>query len=196
MEFQRQLSDFKKRAEIAEQEAHEADRRAGQAEGYLKLERAKAAKAIAHEQQPEVVWQTEMMKEIQAQLDDCKKRAESAEVVAKGAVRRAQQAEEHLRVERANAAKAIADALRGENDVRGSDMQQMVLDDRVGQGNDELIIYNTSTHMGSHSKSPPIWQARFEGVNMDDSDSDNQAYSESPATRTTKSEPHVGYRRF
>ena len=52
------------------------------------------------------------MKEIQAQLNDFKKRAENAEQVAQQAERRAAEAEEHLRVEKENAAAMIVEGFR------------------------------------------------------------------------------------
>lgn len=74
------------------------------------------------------------MKEIQAQLYDCKKRAENAEQVAQQAEGRAPEAEKHLRVEKENAATTIAEAcrqLRQEVEERTAfeNAHAMILDD-------------------------------------------------------------------
>lgn len=74
------------------------------------------------------------MKEIQAQLNDFKKRAENAEQVTQQAERRAVEAEKHLRVEKENAAAMIAEAchqLCWEDDERTAfeNMQAMIIED-------------------------------------------------------------------
>jgi len=142
------------------------------------------------------------MKEIQAQLNDFKMRAENAEQVAQQAERRAAEAEKHLKVEKGNAATLIAEAcrqLRREIDERTvfENTHAMMLDDferhlPAGQGTNNGTMHVQQDH--------PQTLGTAERENVDDNDlSDDQGglpppiihvqnYSQTPGPSSTTAE--------
>ena len=155
---------------------------------HLELERKNA---VGHRQQVVAM-------EIQAQLEDLKNCVENAERVVRRAERRAEQAEELMKCERAKAAKAITDVLRGTvNDVGELDsMQQMVIDDAKQHMPASQSSNGPDNEMPTHRSGRPRpsvhSRARFQWEHTDVSVLDNMTDNpETPGTRTTKS-PQVG----
>jgi hypothetical protein len=144
----------------------------------------------------QVAWQSEVMKEIQAQLNDFKKRAENAEQVAQQAEGRAAEAEKHMRVERENAATMIAEAcrqLRREVDERTAfeNTHAMMLDDferrlPAGQG---TIQSNQQDYLGTPGPSAASVER---GNAADDDMSEDPGGLPLNGTRT-RPPPRVGY---
>ena len=75
----------------------------------------------------QVAWQSEVMKEIQAQLNDFKMRAENAEQVARQAEGRAAEAEKHMRVEKEGAAIMIAEAYPRSRDPMSGCIRRIIV---------------------------------------------------------------------
>ena len=122
------------------------------------------------------------MKEIQAQLNDFKKCAETAEAVAREAESQVARGEENLRVEKENAAKAIADVYRKmrEDDDRTAleNVQQMKLDNLeqhtpAGQSNNDIPMLPGRQ---SHPREPGPWRSRVEKEDIDSSDFDGDQH--------------------
>ena len=138
------------------------------------------------------------MKEIQAQLYDCKKRAENAEQVAQQAEGRAAEAEKHLRVEKENAATTIAEAcrqLRQEVEERTAfeNAHAMILDDferRLPAGEGTSNVQREYSHVQTPSPS----SATVERENAVDNDtSEGHGGFEMPVNSTRARPPHVRY---
>ena len=138
------------------------------------------------------------MKEIQAQLNDFKKSAESAEQVAQQVERQAAEVEEHLRVEKENAVAMIVEGfrqLRREVDERTAfeNTHAMMLDDferhlPAGQGN----IHNMHVQQDYPRTGGPS-TTRLERENAADNDmSEDQGGLPVNGTRA-RPPPRIGY---
>jgi len=138
------------------------------------------------------------MKQIQAQLNDFKKRAESAEQVAQQAERRAAEAEKYLRVEKESAATMIAEAcrqLRREVDEESAfeNTHAMTLDDferHLPTGQSSIHVQQDYSQTAGPSAS-----TRGERDNTDDSDMpEDQGDLKMPVNGTrARLPPRVGY---
>ena len=136
------------------------------------------------------------MKEIQAQLYDCKKHAENAEQVTQQAEGRAAEAEKHLKVEKENAATTIAEAcrqLRQEVEERTAfeNAHTMMLDDfeqRLPAGEGTSNVQCEYSHV--QTPSPSSASATVERENVVDNDtSEGQGRVEMPVNGT-RARPH------
>jgi len=145
-----------------------------------------------------------MIKEIQAQMNDFKSCVENAEQAAQQVERRAAQAKEELRIEKKNAAKAMANLYR-QFRQEGDDNEQMILDSTsqytsAGRGNIEHNV-NVPNPQGRQQHRPPISESgrvvppmRNEDNTNVDNVSEDHDHLETPVTHArTQPTPHVGY---
>ena len=135
-----------------------------------------------------------MMREIQAQLNDSKKRAEKAEQIARQAEWRMAVAEKNLGMEKEKMSKAVAEAYRR---IRAEDDERSVFENerqmQIESLEQNMLNHPTDTE-GNIGQQAHIWTLHHPTTRVDNSDVEDIASNLDAAVTDTRAEPipHVG----